>query len=145
MNCVTPENELELSGHFSKRDFYRMDNYTLRLRPEAARKLIDALRIKFNSPAAYKRKFCSWNTLIRLKAQELANYTSGRRSDLDFEEPRTAVESRDCEVTKKQILSLTTAEAKRIGISRNMLWYLQERAGMTGPMRVYRKVKARLV
>ena len=33
-----------------------MDNYVLRLKPEAARRLVDALRIKFNSPILYARK-----------------------------------------------------------------------------------------
>jgi CRISPR-associated protein Cas1 len=70
------------SGWFAKKDFYRMDNYVLRLRPEAAKKFIDALRIKFNSAARYKGRSYSWDTLIRLKAQELANYLLGKRSSL---------------------------------------------------------------
>ena len=78
------------SGWFGKKDFYRMDNYVLRLRPEAARKLIDALRIKFNSPVRYEGRFYSWDTLIRMKAQELANYILDKKTDLDFGEPKPA-------------------------------------------------------
>src|SRR5208337_1675117 len=41
-------------NRFSRKDFYRLDNYVLRLKPEAIKKLLDALRIKFNSPVRYK-------------------------------------------------------------------------------------------
>jgi CRISPR-associated protein Cas1 len=58
------------SGRFGKNDFYRMDKYVLRLKPEAARKLIDALRIKFNSPVRHAGKSYSWDALIRLKARQ---------------------------------------------------------------------------
>src|SRR5208337_4080161 len=55
---------------FSKRDFYRLDNYVLRLKPEAARKLLNSLRIKFNSTVQYRNKVYCWDTVMRLKCQE---------------------------------------------------------------------------
>ena len=121
-----------------------MDNYVLRLRPEAARKFIDALRIKFNSPVRYKGKFYSWDTLIRLKAQELANYVVGKRADLDFGEPKPVLHKTDSEAVRSGILSMTTAEARELGIRKNTLWYLRDRAKTEKTFRVYGKVATKL-
>ena len=50
MDCRCNSDLLFESGLFGKSDFYRMDDYVLRLKPEAVKKLIGALRTKFNSP-----------------------------------------------------------------------------------------------
>jgi CRISPR-associated protein Cas1 len=132
------------SGRFGKSDFYRMDNYVLRLRPEAVRRLIDALRIKFNSSVQYKGRFCSWDTLIRLKAQELANHFVGKRTGLRFDTPRSALDRSDTEAARNMILSLMTAEAKKLGIRRNTLWYVRQRAQASKPIRIYNKVRSKI-
>lgn len=129
---------------FGKKDFYRMDNYVLRLKPEAARRLIDALRIKFNSPVRHAGKLYSWDTVIRLKAQELANYVLGRRSELSFDKPTLASEREDSEAVRKLILSLNTAEARKLAIRRNTLWYLQQRARTDKSFKICDKVRAKL-
>jgi CRISPR-associated protein Cas1 len=133
------------SERFGKKDFYRMDNYVARLRPEAARKLIDALRIKSNSPVRYAGKLYSWDTVIRLKAQELANHALGKRIDLDFSKPKPALHRTDSEAIRSQIMSMTTTEARKLGIGRNTLWYLQRRAGSDRPFAIYSKVRRRIL
>jgi CRISPR-associated protein Cas1 len=132
------------SGCFGKKGFYRMDNYVLRLRPEAAGKLIDALRIKFNSSVRYRGKLYSCDTVIRLKAQELANYVLGRRTDLCFDEPRPALGRADSEAVRDLILSLTTAQARRQGIGKGTLHVLRKHAASENPFKVYTKVSTRL-
>jgi CRISPR-associated protein Cas1 len=132
------------NGRFGKKDFYRMDNYVLRLRPESAKKLIDALRIKFNSPVRHAGKVCGWDTLIRLKAQELANYILSRRNELDFGEPRAHLHRTDSAAIRSTILSLTASEARNLGIRKNTLWYLQRRVRSDRSMNIYAKVKAKL-
>jgi CRISPR-associated protein Cas1 len=132
------------SGRFGKTDFYRMDNYVLRLRPQTARKLIDALRIKFNSPVRHRGKLCGWDTLIRLKAQELANYIVGRPHELDFARPEPALERTDSQVIRNQILRLTTAEGRKFGLRRSTLWCLRRRAQLGRPFRIHRKITSRL-
>jgi CRISPR-associated protein Cas1 len=131
------------AGEFAvrRKDFYRMDNYVLRLRPEGAKKLIDALRIRFNSPVRYKGKFYSWDTLIRLKAQELANHILGRGTDLDFDEPKPVLYRTDSEAIRNRILSLTRAEARKLGIRKNTRWYLQHRAKTSVPLKIYAKTR----
>jgi len=132
------------SPRFSKKDFYRMDNYVLRLRPEATQRLIDALQIKFNSPIRYAGKLYGWDTLIRLKTQELANYVLGKRTGLDFEKPRSALDRSDSQAVRNLILSLTTADARKHGIEKNTLWYLQRRAKTGKSFGIYGKVRTKL-
>jgi CRISPR-associated protein Cas1 len=112
------------SGRFGGKDFYRMDNYVLRLRSETVKKFIDALRIKFISPVRCARKLYSWDTVIRLKAQELANYIVGKKTDLSFDQPKPVLERGDSGAIRSRILSMTTTEARRRGIRKNTLWYL---------------------
>jgi len=132
------------SEWFGKRDFYRMDNYVLRMKPEAVRKLIDALRIKFNSPVHHAGKLCSWDTVIRFKVQELANYVVGKRTNLDFGEPKPVLDRTDSEAIRNQIISMTATDARKCGIRKNTLWHLQRRAGTDKPFRIYGKVRRKL-
>ena len=132
------------SGWFGKKDFYRMDNYVLRLRPEAVRKLIDALRIKFNSPVRYTGKLYSWDTVIRLKAQELANHILGKRTNLNFGEPKPVLHRTDSEAIRNRILSMTTADANKLGIRKNTLWYIQQHAKTEKSFRIYSKIRTKL-
>jgi CRISPR-associated protein Cas1 len=132
------------SGCFGKKDFYRMDNYVLRLKPEAVKRFIDALRIKFNSPVQYKGKFYSWDTLIRLRAQELANYVVGKRTNLDFGEPKPVLHRTDSEAIRNRILSMTTADANKLGIRKNTLWYIQQHVKTEKSFRIYRKIRTKL-
>jgi len=132
------------SNQFGKKDFYRMDNYVLRVRPEAVGKLIDALRAKFNSPVRHAGKFFSWDTLIKMKAQELAKYILGRRTRLDFGEPKPILHRTDFEAIRTRILSMTTAEARKRGIRKNTLSYLRQRASSDRPLVVYNKVREKL-
>ena len=132
------------SGRFDKNGFYRMDNYVLRLRPEAVRKLVDFLRIKFNSPVRYKGRLYGWDTVIRMKAQELANHILGKRVELDFGEPKQILDRTDSEAIRSRILSLTTAEARKRGIEKNTLWHLQQRAREHKTFKIYGKVERKL-
>jgi CRISPR-associated protein Cas1 len=132
------------SGRFGKKGFYRMDNYVLRLRPETTRKFINVLRARFNSPVRHAGKFYSWDTLIRLKAQQLATYILGRGTCLDFGEPKPILHRTDSEAIRSRILALTTAEARKHGIRKNTLSYLRQRARGDRPFIVYSKVRDKL-
>ena len=131
---------------FGKSDFYRISNNVLRLKPEAVKKLIGALRTKFNSPVRDGGKLYSWDTLIRLKVQELTNYVLGRRTDLCFDEPRPALWRADSEAVRDLILSLTAAyrRPRRQGIGKGTLHVLRKHAASANPFRVYTKVSTRL-
>src|SRR5208282_4086592 len=129
---------------FSRKDFYRLDNYVLRLKPEAVKKLLDALRIKFNSTVRYRNKFYGWDVIIRLKAQELTAFLLEKRSTVSFREPIPLFSNQFSTAIRKKILTLTSAEAKKQGIGKSTLWYLQSRAGEGKPLRTYNPVTAKL-
>lgn len=135
---------LEERRFSKKRDFYRTDNYVLRLRAEAARKLLDTLRVRFNSPVRFKGKLCSWDTVIRLKAQELANHILGKRPDLSFEEPSPALPSDDSGRARSLILSLSSADARKLRIGKSTLHYLRRRAKNNRSFQVYESVRRKL-
>jgi len=97
---------------FSKKDFYRLDNYVLRLQPEAVRKLLAALQLRFNSTVRYRNKFYGWSTVIRLHCEELGNYVLAKRSDLDFSAPGPMLHREDSEAIRTRILSMSVSEAK---------------------------------
>lgn len=121
-----------------------MDNYVLRLRLEAARKFIDALRVRFNSPVRYAGKLYSWDNVIRLKAQELANHILGRRTDLDFSKPKPVLHRTDSEAIRNRILYMTTADARKRGIRKKALWHMQQRAREHKTFEIYSKVGTKL-
>ncbi len=129
---------------FSKKDFYRLDNYVLRLKPETAKKLLAALQIKFNSTTRYRGKLYGWDTVMRLKCQELASYILGRRSELDFDNPRPELPRDDSEAVRSRILSMSCAEARELGIRKNTLWYMQQRARTGKPIKIYNQVRKKL-
>jgi CRISPR-associated protein Cas1 len=129
---------------FSKQDFYRLDNYVLRLRPETVRKLLAALQLRFNSTTPYKGKQYAWSTLIRLHCEDLANYTLGKRSEIDFSKPDPMLHRDDSQALRNRILSMSMAESRRFGIGKSTLWYLQQRARHERPLKMYARVTRKL-
>jgi CRISPR-associated protein Cas1 len=129
---------------FSKKDFYRLDNYVLRLKPEGVKKLLAVLQIKFNSNVRYRGKYYGWSTVMRLKCQELAGYILARRSELDFNNPRPLLPRDDSDAVRSRILSMSVAEARELGIRKNTLWYIQQRARTGKPIKIYKQVTKKL-
>jgi CRISPR-associated protein Cas1 len=129
---------------FSKHDFYRLDNYVLRLKPEAVKKLLETLHLKFNSATRYRNKNYAWSTVIQSKSQELANYVISKRSEIDFSSPNPMLHRDDTKTVRDRILSMSVAEARELGIRKNTLWYLQQRAQARRSMEIYRPVKNKL-
>ncbi len=131
-------------ARFSKKGFYRLDNYVLRLKPEAVKKLLAALQIKFNSTTRYRGKSYGWDTVMRLKCQELASYILTRRSELDFDSPRPLLSRDDSEAVRGRILSMSIAESRQLGLRKNTLWYLRHRARTDRSFKIYGNTMARL-
>jgi len=127
---------------FSQKDFYRLDNYVLRLKPEAVKKLLGALRIKFNSPVRYKSKLFGWDVIVRMKVHELAAFLLDKRSTISFEQPQPTLN--DDSAIRKAVLSLSVGDARKLGIRRNTLWYAQKRAKSNSRLRVYQKVESKI-
>jgi len=138
LRCV--ENET-----FGKSHFFLTDNYVLRLEPSAIRKLLEELRISFNSKVWYKGKNHSWDTILQLKMQELARYLLARTGELDFRNPCPEFDAGDCKILREKILSLAPSQSRKIGISKSTLWYLQNRSRSPKTLRIYRKTANKVV
>ena len=129
---------------FGQKDFFRTDSYVMRLKPRAVKRLLNALRIRFNLPVSYHGKSYCWDTIIQVKTQKLANYILGKRAELDFIEPAPVMSRDDSEAIRQRILSLTMSQAKKLGIGKSTLHDLRMHAKSERSFRTYGKVANRL-
>jgi hypothetical protein len=89
------------------------------LRPSA---LSDA-----SSPVHHAAGLHSWDTLMRPRVQERANYILGRQAEVGFDKPTYNLGRSDSEAVRNLTMSFTSAEAKKRGIIRSTLRYRQRR------------------
>jgi CRISP-associated protein Cas1 len=130
----------------SKRDFIVTENYHVRLRPTAAKALVDRFSANLNRKAPVGSRSFAYETLIAETARKLARNLIGPNTSLEFAYPFSAGESGHVEpATAERVSSMTYAEARRLGISKAGLWDMKRRAASGRPVRLYRKVSARLV
>jgi CRISPR-associated protein Cas1 len=130
---------------FGKKDFYRLDSYVLRLKPEAVKKLQNALRFRFNSTVDYRCKRYNWDVIIRLKAQELARYLLDNRPEMSFKEPEPFLQRNDSTTIREAIISLSSTEARELGIPKSSLHYLRKNALAGKAFKVRKKTRTRLL
>ena len=129
---------------FDRNDFLLTDNYVLRLKSSAIKKLLEELRSHLNSKVSYNGKYHSWDGILKLKTQELARYLLGRSKELDFRDPQADLGMSTRDELRERTLTLTLLEARKIEIEKSTLWYLKKRARSYRPLRLYRKVRNRV-
>jgi CRISPR-associated protein Cas1 len=84
------------------------------------------------------------DTVIRLKAQELASHILGRRAEVNFDEPTPELNRIDSVAVRKMILSLKTSDARKLGLGKSTLHYLRENTRSGRTFMVYGKVRRKL-
>jgi len=122
---------------FAETDFMMTDNYVLRLKPLAIKRLIEELRLSLNSRVQYKSRSYAWNMILKLKTQELARYLVDRTCELDLVGPRLDFNSEDSRELRQKVLSLSLFEARKLGMGKSSFWNLQNRCGSNIPLKVY--------
>jgi len=133
------------SGVLDLPDFYFTgDDYRYRFEPEAKQGFLDLLRERFNVGAKYNGRFLRWDTVIEQKALELGRFLIGRSSRLDFSAPSPDLNRIDDRELRWQILGISQSKARRLGIARNTLHYLRQKAKCERSFRVYRKIRKKL-
>lgn len=133
------------SGVLDLRDFYFTgDDYSYKIEIQAKKRFLQLLKDRFNLVVKYRSKTWNWNTVIQLKTRELARRLLGRTQELDFRDPRLELGAEGSDELQQKIQPLTVSEARRIGIIKSTLWYLQKRAQSKEPLHVYRKTRSRL-
>jgi CRISPR-associated protein Cas1 len=127
------------------RDFcFTSDDYRYYLDVEAKSRFREFIRDRFNGEVEYKGKTWKWDTIILAKIQELARYLSGKVSSIEFLRPSPSLRRTDSIKLRKRILSLSTEEARELGIGKSTLHYLREHARSPNPFTVYRPVFQKL-
>lgn len=133
------------SGALKLRDFYFTgDDYRYRLEIEAKRKFIGLMRTRYNSGVRYCGRVLKWDTVIEQKALELSRFLTGKTSTVDFEEPSPNLERFDNRKLRERINSLTSVEAKRLGVRKSTLHYLRRNARRERPFKLHGKTMEKL-
>jgi CRISPR-associated protein Cas1 len=133
------------SRTFSQDDFYfTAEDYRLRIKPPLLDRYANLLREQFNSGALYRGDRLQWDTLILRKCQELARFLVGKTDRFEVVTPQPALVREDTKAVRDRICSLTSGEAKKLGIGKSTLHYLRNNARGTSSFRVYKKVRRRL-
>jgi CRISPR-associated protein Cas1 len=124
-----------------KKDFIVTENYHIRLRPAAAKALIDRFSANMNRKVPVKGRNYSFETLVMETARKLVRHLLGEKSGLNFSYPFAVGESGHVETElKDRVAGLTYAEGRKLGISKAGLWDIKRRAAEGKPLRLYNKV-----
>jgi len=133
------------SGVLDLPDFYFTgDDYRYRFEIDAKRRFLDLLRERFNLGVRYNGRRLRWDTIIEQKALELGQYLLLRSKRLDFSEPSPDLWWTDDDQIRRQILSFSQSEARKLGIGKSTLHYLRRKAILGRPLRVCGKVRLRI-
>jgi CRISPR-associated protein Cas1 len=134
------------SGTLDLKDFYFTgDDYRYRFEPEAKQRFIEVLRERINSGVKYKGRILKWDTVIEEKTLELTRFLMARSPSIDLDEPSPSLKRSDNIELRDRINQLSSAEAKKRGISKQTLHDLRTKARNERPFRLYEKVRGRLI
>lgn len=133
------------SGVLDLPDFYFTgDDYRYRFEPEAKQRLLDLLRMQFNSGVRYEGRAFKWDSVIEQKTVELGRYLVGRSGRLDFSGPSPRLARADDRELRRRILSVTESEAEKLGIGKSALHYLRKNAAGDFSFKLHRNIRDKL-
>lgn len=128
-----------------KADFIVTENYHVRLRPTAAKALIERLSANMNRKVIVGGRNYSFETLVTEKARKLAKHLTAPKSPFDLSYPFAAEEASYVgSDLKERVATLSYAEARTLGISKAGLFSMKQRAAKGKPLRLYGKVAEKL-
>ncbi len=124
--------------------YFTGDDYRYRFEPDTRQRFIDLIRERFNAGVAYNGMVQKWDTIIEQKVTELGRVLVSKSPTLDFGEPSPNLEMSDNRELRERIKSLTSDEARRLGVGKSTLHYLRRNARSERRFRVYGKVREKL-
>lgn len=127
----------------TKRDFLVTENYNMRLRENTAKLLIEKIKNNFNKKISYKRKRNhTYQNILLDNVQVLANFISGKSSNLEFVVPIQIVSENvpEFKVLRQKILGMTPEKRKQLGINKSTFWYLKKSIESGRKPKIYQKV-----
>ncbi|MDE2589358.1 MAG: CRISPR-associated endonuclease Cas1, partial [Patescibacteria group bacterium] len=131
-------------NRLSKADFIVTENYHIRLRESTAKLLVEKITNNFNNKAPFRGKNYAYDLILLYKAQEFANYISGKNSKLDLSIPELKITDDDTLELKRKIMKMTPDQRKRLGINKSTLWYMKKNIAEGKNIKVYDKILSKL-
>lgn len=126
-----------------KSDFIVTENYHIRLRENTAKLLIEKIRFNFNRKAPYRNKNFAYQNILYDKVQQLANFISDKKKEIEFDVPHIEISRIDTTLREK-ILALTPDQRRRLGINKSTLWYIKKNLDDGKSIKVYGKILSKL-
>ena len=106
--------------------------------------LIEKIRINFNRKAPYKGKNYTYQNILYDNVQQLANFVSDKRKDIEFVIPKLEINRKDTISLKEKILSMSPKDRKRLGINKSTLWYMKNNIEKGKRIKLYRKTSEKI-
>lgn len=75
----------------------------------------------------------------------LANYVQDKQKELHFSVPRIQLNRNDDNATRDLILNMMPEQRKELGVNKSTLWYIQKNLREGKKVKLYGKVKAKIV
>jgi CRISPR-associated protein Cas1 len=122
-----------------KPDFVVTENYHIWLKEQAAKALIEKIKLNMNAKAAFKGRNATYQTILYRNIQTLTNFVISKSKQLDFDIPAVILKRNDSLDVQQRILAMMPDERKRLGISKSGLWYQKRKLANGEPVKVYRK------
>ena len=127
-----------------KGDFITTENYHVRLRSHAIGLLAERLSENINRAVAFGGQRRTFAAILFETARKLARHLLGQSKRLDLSFPFGAFDGPIDTQAAETISALTYSDARKLGISKAGLWDMKRRAAEGKPIRLYRKVAAKL-
>lgn len=128
----------------AKKDFITTENYHIRLKPDMAKLLIEKIRMNFNKKVSYKTKNYTYETIYRDNIQKLANYLTGKNKELSFEIQVLKYERNDDKELREKLMRIPLKDARKMGLNKSTLWYIQKNIREGKKIELYDKVNAKV-
>ena len=122
-----------------KSDFIVTENYHIRLRESAARKLLEKITLNFNKRTEFRGKLHTYDNILLENVRNLAKYIENNERTLEFDIPKVEISRNDTNEIRNDIMSITTKERKRLEINKSTLWYRQKAIKEGKKIKLYNK------
>ena len=143
--CVVDYSVIELlEMKLKKSDFITTENYHIRLKPEAAKMLIEKIKDNFNKRHVFRNKQYALNVIMFENIRELSRYISGKVKTLEFKIPDIAISRNDTVDMRNKILSIDPEKRKALKINKSTLWYQHKKIKGGKTIKIYNKTKVKI-
>jgi len=135
---------LESKPKITESDFHRNEDFSLKLEPETAKRLVDIIKGNFNTITPYRGRPQTFESVLVAQVRELAFFLLVKRARLEFDSPSFRVRRNDDAELRQLIAGLTPEKRKALGLNKSTVHYLKKAVERGEKRRVYGKVLAKL-